>query len=292
MTEARDDVTQVLLPARRRRRIDGGRLAAPLLPVFRLTDSPSRRFAGQTRVPASHAALLILLFALAFACREPEPPAPPPPPTVAATVLVYETVVAHENRTIRWRVMTDGERVRFGDEAERWRLIDTKARTIVTVDDSRRTTRSMTFDAALAARTALLAAPLPQGAPRATVTEDAAGMIDGREALRVSVEAGGYKRTMLFSSVPILPAAASAMKWATDPIDAEYAGVIRDLMPAVVSKQGTLLADHNEVTYAGGSMSIDTRLVSVTPSRLPKSLFELPTGFRPAGPEAELRIKN
>jgi len=226
---------------------------------------------------------LCVALALALACREPEPPPPPPPPSVAATVLVYETVVAHENRSFRWQVLTDGERVRFGDDADTWRLLDTKARTIAFVDQSRRATRSLTFETALAARKTLLEAPLPQGAPLARVSEEAAGVVDGRDALRVSVEAGGYKRTMLFSTAPILPAAASAMKWATDPIDAEYAGVIHDLMPSIVSKQGTLLADRNEITFEGGAMSIDTRLVSVTKSRLPKSLFELPVGFRSAG---------
>jgi hypothetical protein len=269
-------VAQALLPARSPRtagRPDGRRHVAPLPLAFRLTGGA-----------APHTALLVLLLALALACREPAPPKPPPPPAVAATVLVYETVVAHEHRSFRWQVVTDGVRVRFGDEAERWRLIDTKARTIAFVDQSRRTNRIVSYDLALAARETLLAAPLPQGAPLAKVSEEPAGLVDGRDALRVSVEAGGYKRTMLFSTAPILPATASAMKWATDPIDTEYAGVIRDLMPAIVSKQGTLLADRNEITYAGGVMAVETHLVSVTTSRLPKSLFELPVGFSAAEP--------
>jgi hypothetical protein len=236
-------------------------------------------------VPQKSLIFFALVLALALACREQEPPPPPPPPSVAATVLVYETVVGHENRSFRWQVLTDGERVRFGDDADRWRLFDSRAKTITFVDQIRRTTRNVSFDEALAARTKLLAAPLPEGAPRARV-------IDGRDALRVSVEAGGYRRTMHFSAAPILPASTSTMKWATDPIEAEYAGVIRDLMPAIVSKQGTLLSDRNEITYDGGAMSIETRLVSVTRSRLPKSLFVVPVGFRPGGPEPELRIEN
>jgi hypothetical protein len=229
-------------------------------------------------------AIALAALALTLACREPAPQQPPPPPAVAATVLVYETVVAHEHRSYRWQVVTDGVRVRFGDEAERWRLIDTKARTIAFVDQSRRTTRIVPFDVALAARETLLAAPLPQGAPLAKVSEESAGLVNGRDALRVSVEAGGYKRTMIFSIAPILPPTASAMKWATDAIDAEYAGVIRDLMPAILSKQGTLLADRNEITYAGGAMAVETRLVSVTTSRLPKSLFDIPVGFSAGEP--------
>lgn len=199
---------------------------------------------------------------------------------MAATVLVYETVVGHENRLFRWQVVTDGERVRFGDDADRWRLFDTRARTIVFIDDTRRTQRTVTFEDALASRERLLAASLPEGAPRAVVSEEPAGIVDGREATRVTIVAGGYKRTLVYSTASLLPAPASVMKWTTDPIEPEYAGVIRDLMPAIVSKTGTLLADRNEIAYEGGAMAVETRLVSVERSRLPRSLFQVPAGFR------------
>jgi hypothetical protein len=45
-----------------------------------------------------------------------------------------------------------------------------------------------------------------------------------------------------------------------------------------------MLSDRNEVIYAGGTMAVETRLVSVMVNNLPKRLFEVPAGFRPEGP--------
>ena len=228
--------------------------------------------------------LILVALALSVACREPAPPPPPPPPTVAATVLVYETVVTPENRSFRWQVLTDGTRVRFGDEAESWRLFDAGAKTITFVDETRRTWRSVTFDEALDARRSLLQTPLPEGAPRAQVTEEALGLVDGRDAVKVSVEAGGYRRALVLSTGTLLPAGSLAMKTVTDPLEPDYAGMLRDLLPVLLAKNGTTLSDRNEVTHAGGAMAIETRLVSVRANSLPKSLFEVPAGFRPEGP--------
>lgn len=228
--------------------------------------------------------LILAALALAVACREPQPPPPPPPPTVAATVLVYETVVTPENRSFRWQVLSDGTHVRFGDEAENWRLFDTRAKTIAFVDETRRTWRSVTFDDALAARRRLLETPLPEGAPRATVTEEPLGIVDGRGATKVSVAAGGYRRALVISTDPMLPSSTLAMKLVTDPLESEYAGMLKDLLPVLLLKNGTTLSDRNEITWEGGAMAVETRLVSVNANTLPKSLFEVPSAFRPGRP--------
>lgn len=199
-------------------------------------------------------------------------------------MLVYETVVTPENRSFRWQVLTDGMHVRFGDEAESWRLFDTRAKTITFVDETRRTWRSVTFDEALAARRRLLETPLPEGAPRATVTEVPLGIVDGRGATKVAVEADGYRRALVLSADPILPASTLAMKMVTDPLEPEYAGMLKDLLPVLLLKNGTTLSDRNEITWEGGAMAVETRLVSVKANTLPKSLFEVPAGFRTVAP--------
>ncbi len=200
-------------------------------------------------------------------------------------MLVYETVVSPENRSFRWQVLTDGTRVRFGDEAESWRLFDTHAKTIAFVDETRRTWRSVTFDEALGERRRLLDTPLPEGAPRARVTEEALGPVEGRDAVGVSVEAGGYRRTLVLSKEAILPAGSAAMKLATDPLEPEYAGMLRDLLPVLLTKEGTTLSDRNEITWDGGAMRVETRLISVRANTLPKSLFEVPAGYRVEQPK-------
>jgi hypothetical protein len=230
------------------------------------------------------ATALAAALALALSCREPAPPPPPPPPTVAATVLVYETSVAPENRTFRWQVLTDGTRVRFGDDAESWRLFDMAARTVTFVDETRRSWRSRSFDDVLAARGALLETPLPDATPRARVSEEPLGVAEGREVIGIRVEAGGYRRLLVVSKAPMLPAGSLALKWATDPLEPTNAGMLRDFLPALLGKEGTTVSDRNELTWEGGSMSVETKLVSVRPNIVPKSIFEVPAGFRRAEP--------
>ncbi|MGK2856753.1 MAG: hypothetical protein ACSLFQ_06045 [Thermoanaerobaculia bacterium] len=229
--------------------------------------------------------MILAALALLASCREPASPSSPPPPSVAATVLVYETVVIPEDRSFRWQVLTDGTHVRFGDEAENWRLFDTHAGTITFVDEARRSWRSVKFDDALAARKRLLETPLPEGAPRARVSEAPLGVIDGRDAVAITVEAGGYRRALVLSTGALLPAGSLAMKAVTDPLEPESAGMLRDLLPRLLAKEGTTLSDRNEVTYEGGAMVVETRLVSVKANTLPKSLFEVPAGFRPEDPK-------
>lgn len=226
-------------------------------------------------------ALLVLLLA---GCGKGETPVTdtsiePHPDAVQTLMLTYETVIMPDNRTVRFQVASDGNLVRLGNETETWRLFDTRNRTITFVDQTAGTATVVSFDDAVAEMNRKLAGvEVPtEGAPTVSVVEGPGEPQKGHPTHRVFVEFGSFSRELLLSKDLLLPGEFFAMKVATDPHDARYASIMKDILPVLVRQNGTLLSETNRLDLPDGEpVSATTKLVSVTTIQLSKKAFALP----------------
>lgn len=227
---------------------------------------------------AAFSMIVLLLAACGGKEKTAEAPQPEmPSDAVQALMLVYETVIGPENRSVRFQVASDGTFVRLGNETENWRLFDTKARTITFVDQTAGTATEVTFDGALAERTALLATAPAEGTPTASIVEGPGEPERGKATHRIHITVGSFTREILLSKDPLLPGEFFAMKAVTEPLDPRYASIMKDVLPALVRQNGTLLSETNVLEIeGGGTVTATTKLVSVTTVQMSRKAFAVP----------------
>jgi hypothetical protein len=210
-----------------------------------------------------------------------ETPAPPqtPPDAIQTLMLTYETELGPET-SARFQVASDGTFVRLGNETEKWRLFDTKNRTITFVDQTAGTATEVTFDEALGELNRKLAEIPAEGAPTATVVEGPGEPERGHPTHRIRVDVGSFSREITLSKDLLLPGEFFAMKVITDPLDPRYAPILKDVVPVLVRQNGTLLSETSRLEVEGGEpVTATTKLVSVTTVQLSRKAFELPDGI-------------
>lgn len=226
-------------------------------------------------------ALALSITILVAACGGDEAPVAttpqPPRDSVEALMLTYETVIAPEGKSARFQVASDGTFVRLGNETERWRLFDTKNRTIVYVDQTEGVATEVSWDEALAERTELLGQLVPEGAPSATVVEGPGEPDKSQPTRRVMITVGNFTRELIVSENTLLPSEFFAMKLVTDPVDPRYASIMKDVMPTLLRQKGTLLSEVNTLKISDEeSITVTTRLVSVTTIQLSRKALAVP----------------
>jgi hypothetical protein len=221
--------------------------------------------------------LVTLFLASCGKTETPEAPAPAAPPdAVQALMLTYETVLGPD-RSVRFQVASDGTFVRLGNEAENWRLFDTKNRTITFVDQTAGTATEVTFDDALAERKRLLDEAPAEGTPTASVVEGPGEPERGHPTHRVQINVGSFSREIVLSTDLLLPGDFFAMKVVTDPLDPRYASILREVLPVLVRQNGTLLSETNRLEIENGEpVTATTKLVTVTTVQLSRKAFEVP----------------
>jgi len=233
-----------------------------------------------------------ILMMLLVSCAKPEtaetPQPPTPPDTIQTLMLTYETTIGPDNQTARVQVASDGTFVRLGNETERWRLFDTKNRTITFVDQTAGTATEVTFDRALADLTAKLAETPVEGTPTASVVEGPGEPERGHPTHRVMITVGSFSREILLSKDLLLPGEFFAMKAVTDPVDPRYAPILKEVLPVLVRQNGTLLSETNRLEIENGEpVSATTKLVSVTTVQLSRMAFQLPDNINVTKVETE-----
>lgn len=223
----------------------------------------------------------ILVLLLAPACKKTEEAETTAPPeardSVEALMLTYETTISPDNQSVRFQVASDGTFVRLGNETEKWRLFDTKNRTIVFVDQTAGTATEVSYDDAITERTAMLGEVSPEGAPTATITEGPGEPDKGQPTHRVDIAVGNFTRQLILSENTLLPGEFFAMKLVTDPVDSRYASILKDVMPTLLRQNGTLLSETNTLKISDTeSITATTKLLSVTMIQLSRKAFDVP----------------
>lgn len=234
---------------------------------------------------------LVALFVAAvavFACREkPAAPAVRKLPQIEATIVTVRTNVSEsEKATIHKVVAADGK-ARIGNELDHWRLFDFTNRTVTRVDEVERSYRTESFDDLFAARRKATARPVPQGVPRARFeVSNEVRTIAGLTAQRHSVRLGEYRRDLWISREPLIDPMLFAIASASEAMEAEYGGVMRDVYPRIVALRGFPLIDRSEIA-AGKQTVIAERIVEkIERGPIPAAWLQIPTAYENKTPKA------
>jgi hypothetical protein len=211
-------------------------------------------------------------------------------PRVRAGVLTVRATLRPQNSTYWYWIVIAGERVRLGNEADRWRLFDFRNQTITFVDDLARTYRTVPMAAILADYRSIAEAALPAGVPRAEfATTNQQRVIAGVTATLSTIRMGGYERELWMADTAIIPPRLFAMMVASQPSESSLRGAMQDVNAALLQLRGFPLADRARLTWGGTArMSTDREVVKIEWKDVPKGWLNVDARYRrvaaPAAP--------
>lgn len=237
---------------------------------------PTRRF------------LLILLAVCIAACK----PAPKPAatksgaagPQIAATVVSIRATAEPGNKVTTHELLIANGRARSTREQDVWRLFDTKAGTVTTVDDIEKTIRVDQLQALLQRRRATLAAAIPAHYPRATLTRGQRKPILGANAQQTVIKVGTYQRELWIADHPSIPDELFAMMLASDAPSTPLAPIVRRVDEELLRVRGFPLADRAELPYGDAKMVSERTVTGIAPRQVPEAMLAVPRGYRDLTP--------
>lgn len=229
---------------------------------------------------------LILLLAFCVACKPDSKPAATKPgavPRQNATVISIRTTVG-EKTTSHDIVIANG-RARSTAEHDVWRLYDTKAGTVTTVDDIAKTIRTEPIAALLNRRRATLAAALPPHYPRATLTRGPRKQLLGVDAQQSVIKLGAYERELWIADHPAIPEELFSMMLAADVPASPLAPMMRRVDEELLRVRGFPLADRAEVAFGDGKSVIERTVTGIASRQVPEAMLAIPRGYRDLTPK-------
>lgn len=227
---------------------------------------------------------LLLPLAIFNACK-PAPSEPAAPkaalPTVRATVITIRTTMKPEDRTQTRTLVIAGDKARDTGEQDVWRLFDTKANTVMFVDEIARTVRTEPLKEIIAKRRAMTAGSLPAHYPRVRLVRPGTKRsMQGVTAEVMVIEIGAYKRELWLGEHRSIPRGLFAMMTASDPPTMPLAPMMRAVDEALIDTRGFPLGDHAEVPVSNDKVIVDRTVVGIGTKDVPAMLLEVPKGFR------------
>jgi hypothetical protein len=226
---------------------------------------------------------ILLLLAIACACKPAPPPKPAKPagPTVRATVLTIHTSIQPGNRTLTHTIVILGSRARSTAELDTWRLFDTKAKTVTFVDDIERTIRTESLASIEKKRGETMDEKLPAHYRSARFTRgDARRTIQDVTARQAVIEAGAYRRELWLAEHPSIPRGLFAMMVVAETPSSPLAPMMRAVDEALAKEDGFPLIEHAEVPYGNAKMVIDRVVTSIAQRDVPQAALAIPSGYR------------
>jgi hypothetical protein len=225
------------------------------------------------------AILLALALAVTFIGACNKPPAARPvskknQPTIRATVVTIQTTIQPANKTYSHEIVIANNRARSTDEVDQWRLFDFAQKQVTYVDDIAHTVRVESFAAAIAARRAAVASPVPDGMPRAQFTvTNAQKTLQGIATKQSVIRLGAYQRELWIGSHPVIPRGLFAILQASEPASSPLAGITRAADEALMEVQGFPLADHAELPYENKKLVVDNVVTKIEQRDVPAALL-------------------
>ena len=223
---------------------------------------------------------LALLVLLCIACKPATKPAGKPSaapvPQIRATVVTIRTTSEQSKQTTTHSLVIAGDLARSTDELDTWRLFDVKKGTVTFVDDVAKTVRTEPFKASVPNSS------LPAHLPRATWQPTGEKRpILGVTAEQSLVRAGAYRRELWIAKHRAIPDQLFAMLQLSDPPKHELAPMMHSVQHAIAATRGFPLVDRTEVPYGKASkFVIERAVVGIGEKEVPKSMLELPRGYR------------
>lgn len=208
-------------------------------------------------------------------------------PQVPATVYTIRTYLPKENRSTVHQLVVAGERARFTNEIDRWRLFDLKQRTVTFVDDVAKTFRTSTFDDLVAKKRAALRPQPDADSPRAALSAPGStARIAGVDAKQYVVTVGGYRRELWISDNRSLPRDLFPLMIASEPPRGSHAAIMHDAFEAMLPLRGFLVAEHSKLDAGESTLEMDRRLEKIEQKNVAESLVTIPRDYRDVTPRA------
>lgn len=232
--------------------------------------------------------VLLLLLAISVACKpaEKQPAAKPGAgPQFTATVLSVRTTVEPGNTVTNHEIVIANGRARSTGEQDVWRLFDTKANTVTTVDDVEKTYRTEQLPSLLNRRRAALAAAIPPHYPRATLTRGERKPFLGASAQQHVITIGGYRRELWIADHPQIPDELFAMMIAGDAPSSPLAPIMRRVDEELLRVRGFPLADRAEVAFGDRKHVIERTVTGIASRAVPEALLTIPRDYEDKTPK-------
>lgn len=229
----------------------------------------------------------LLLLALCVACNKaPEPGAATKPgagPQFNATVVSIRTT-AGEKTTDHELLIANG-RARSTAEQDVWRLYDTKANTVTTVDDVEKTIRTDELPSLLQKRGKALAGSIPSHFPRARLTRGERKPILGANAQQTVIQVGAYRRELWLGDHPAIPDELFALMLAADAPSSPLAPMMQRVDEELLRVRGFPLLDRAEVPLGNGKNVVERAVTAVAQRQVNESLLTIPRGYKDITPK-------
>ena len=227
---------------------------------------------------ATAAALLLV------ACQQtpvsPVRPAARRVPTVRATVITVQTTLQPANRTTAHTIYIADGKARSTDDAEVWRLYDTRAGTVTFVNDLERTWRTEPMTTLMARRRTALRRPVDRELPRAQFEATGAQRdILGSRATQSLIRLGGYQREIWFAQHPLIPDGLHAMMHVSSEASTRLAAIVSEADEGLMNARGFPFVDRAELPYAKSKMTVDRVVTAIQQKDVSSALFQIPAAY-------------
>lgn len=207
-------------------------------------------------------------------------------PKIRATVVTIRTTMQPANRTFWHSVIIANDRARTGDEVDVWRLVDTRAQKIITVDDVAKTQRTDPIAKFLKERRDRAKAPVAEGTPHlAAVRTGDRQVMQGVQATRVALRAGSYARDLWIGTHPLIPEQLFGLLEASKPDDSAFAAITRTADESLFSAKGYPLLDVSTLTWGDQKLAVEHRVMKVEQKDVPEAWLKVPDGYRDVTPK-------
>lgn len=190
------------------------------------------------------------------------------------------SVVSARKQIFSYKVVLAGEKMRIGDEADRWRLFDLRGDSVTFVDDVARSYRTVPGIQLRKAAAASSQTPLPGPLSPATILPGTERRtIAGYEARPLFIQLGDYCRELWISDQILVPKGFLALAFASEISDGAYAGVMRKVTPQLLAQQGFVVLDRSSVPAGSRILLVETSLVRAEEGPIPAAWLSIPPGY-------------
>lgn len=233
----------------------------------------------------SYRRLVIVLAVVCVSCKQPARPQAGRPaaaggPQIEATVVTIRTTVQPGGSTQDHTLIIAGDRARSTSERDVWRVFDTGASTVTTVDEISRTVRTEPLPVLMRRRRTAANSALPAHYPRLRMQKTGEKRpILGATAEQSVIRSGEYRRELWLADHPSIPDGLFAMMIASEPPSSPLAPMTRAIDEALMSTKEFPLLDRAEVPLEKEKLIVERTVTAIARRRVPEAMLTPPRAY-------------